>query len=88
MATIHFVDGETAEHDRVFVAENGWVSVTGESPAMYPPHRVARIEGVDDVYYDTAVLSAEVGAKRVDDAGRPVQEPAIVRRMVSELEID
>ncbi|MFB6121653.1 MAG: hypothetical protein ABEJ68_11110 [Halobacteriaceae archaeon] len=90
MATIHFTDGESAEHDRVFVAENGWVAVTGpeSEPAMYPPHRVRKVEGDHDIFYDTAVVQTEVGSRHVDDAGRPVQEPDIVRRLVTEVEVD
>lgn len=90
MATVHFRDEtEPIETDRVFVAENGWVAVTeGErAPTMFPPHRIDRVEGTDDIYYDTAVLAAELGSRTLDDDGHVVQEPEIVRRMVTEIEI-
>jgi len=90
MATVHFRDdAEPVESERVFIAENGWVAVTGEerTPVMYPADRVDRVEGTDDLYYDTAVLSEEVGSRRVDDDGHVLQEPELVRRMVTEIEI-
>ncbi|MFB6159740.1 MAG: hypothetical protein ABEJ61_01015 [Haloferacaceae archaeon] len=89
MATLHFSDdAEPVRCERAFVAENGWVAVTGPErhPVGYPPHRVDRIEGTDDVYYDTAVLTEEVGSRHVDD-GHVRQEPELVRRMVTEVEI-
>lgn len=90
MATVHFRDGtEPVECDRAFVTENGWVAVTGEDadPVMYPGDRIARVEGEDDIYYDTAVLTEEVGTRHVDDEGHVQQEPEIVRRMMTEIEI-
>jgi len=90
MATVFFRDGaEPVESDRVFVGENGWVSVTGEdrAPAMYPPGRIDRVEGTDDLYYDTVVLTEEVGSRNVDEEGHVLQEPTLVRRMVTEVEI-
>lgn len=43
----------------MFIAEKGWVAVTGQEqdPVMYPADRVAQVEGTDDLYYDTAVLT-------------------------------
>jgi len=90
MATVYFRDdAEPVESERVFVAENGWVAVTDEDrePVMYPEDRVARIEGTDDIYYDTAVLTEEVGSRTVDDEGHVLQEPTVVRRMVTEIEV-
>lgn len=90
MATIHFRDDtEPEECDRAFVAENGWVAVTGDDhdPVMYPPDRVARVEGEDDIYYDTAVVTEEVGSRNVDSSGHVLQEPTLERRMMTELEI-
>jgi hypothetical protein len=90
MATVYFRDDtEPVESERVFIAENGWVAVTGEEqdPVMYPADRVARVEGTDDLYYDTAVLTEEIGSRNVDDDGHVLQEPELVRRMVTEVEI-
>lgn len=90
MATVYFRDDtEPVESERVFIAENGWVAVTDEEqePVMYPADRVARVEGTDDLYYDTAVLTEEVGSRNVDDEGHVLQEPDLVRRMVTEVEI-
>ena len=79
------------ERERVFVTENGWVTVTGdaEAPAMgnVSADRIDRIEESDGLYYDTAVLSEEVGARHVDGQGHLLQEPDLVRRMVTEVEI-
>jgi len=90
MATVYFRDGtEPVESERVFVAENGWVAVTGseDGPVMYPADKVDRIQGTDDIYYDTAVLTEEVGSRHVDEDGHVLQEPTLVRRMVTEVEI-
>jgi hypothetical protein len=90
MATVYFRDdAEPVESERVFIAENGWVAVTGEeqNPVMYPTDRIDRVEGTDDLYYDTAVLTEEVGSRNVDDEGHVLQEPELVRRMVTEVEI-
>lgn len=90
MATVYFGDdAEPVESERVFVAENGWVALGGEDqePAMYPPHRVSRVEGSHDIFYDTAVLTEEVGSRNVDDEGHVLQEPELVKRMVTEVEI-
>jgi len=54
---------------------------------MYPADRIDRVEGTDDLYYDTAVLTAEVGSRNVDDDGHALQEPKLVRRVVTEVEI-
>ncbi|WP_318570563.1 hypothetical protein [Salinigranum marinum] len=54
---------------------------------MYPADRVDRAEGTDDIYYDTAVLTEEIGSRNVDDEGHVLQEPELVRRMVTEVEI-
>jgi hypothetical protein len=54
---------------------------------MYPPDRTDRVEGTDDLYYDTAVLAEEAGSRNVDDDGHVLQEPELVRRMVTEVEI-
>ncbi len=91
MATIHFRDDqEPEEYTRIFVAENGWVVVSGDEaqPVMYPPDRIAKLEGEGDVFYDTVVLTDEFGTKRRDDQGRVVQVPQLVSRMMYELEID
>lgn len=90
MATVYFRDdAEPVESERVFIAENGWVAVTGEeqNPVMYPTDRIDRVEGTDDLYYDTAVLTEEVGSRNVDDEGHVLQEPELVRRIVTEVEI-
>jgi hypothetical protein len=90
VATVYFRDdAEPVESERVFIAENGWVAVTGEeqNPVMYPADRIDRVEGTDDLYYDTAVLTEEVGSRNVDDEGNVLQEPELVRRMVTEVEI-
>lgn len=90
MATIYFRDDtEPVERERVFIAENGWVALSDdeEPPVMYPADRVDRIEGSDDLYYDTAVLTEEVGSRQVDDDGHVRQEPDLVKRMVTEVEI-
>ena len=90
MTTVHFRDDtEPVESERAFVAENGWVAVTSEErdPVMYPPDRIDRIEGTDDIYYDTAVLTEEVGSRNVDEDGHVLQEPDLVKRMVTEVEI-
>lgn len=90
MATVYFRDdAEPVESERVFIAENGWVAVTGEeqNPVMYPTDRIDRVEGTDDLYYDTAVLTEEIGSRNVDDEGHVLQEPELVRRMVTEVEI-
>jgi len=90
MATVYFRDGtEPVESERVFVAENGWVAVTGseDGPVMYPADKVDRIKGTDDIYYDTAVLTEEVGSRHLDEDGHVLQEPTLVRRMVTEVEI-
>lgn len=91
MATIHFRDEqEYEEYERIFVAENGWVAVSGDEtqPVMYPPDRIAKLEGDEDIFYDTVVLTDEFGTKRRDDQGRVGQVPELVSRMVYELEID
>jgi hypothetical protein len=91
MATIHFRDEqEPEEYERIFVAENGWVAVSGDEtqPVMYPPDRIAKLEGNEDIFYDTVVLTDEFGTKRRDDQGRIVQVPELVSRMMYELEID
>ena len=90
MTTVYFRDDtEPVESERAFVAENGWVAVTGEDrdPVMYPPDRIDRIEGTDDIYYDTVVLTEEVGSRNVDEDGHVLQEPELVKRMVTEVEI-
>ncbi|WP_435345847.1 hypothetical protein [Haloarchaeobius sp. HRN-SO-5] len=90
MVTVHFRDdAEPIETERAFIAENGWVALTGEeqSPVMFPSDRIDRVEGSDDTFYDTAVLTEEVGSRHVDETGRVLQEPELVRRMVTELEI-
>ena len=90
MATVHFRDEtDPVESERVFVAENGWVAVTGpdRNPVMYPADRVDRVEGTDDLYYDTAVLTEEIGSRHLDEDGHVIQEPELVRRMVTEVEI-
>ncbi|MFB6104945.1 MAG: hypothetical protein ABEJ57_07705 [Halobacteriaceae archaeon] len=90
MATVYFRDEtDPVECDRVFVTETGWVAVTDDEtgPVMYPRDRIARVEGDEDLYYDTAVLSEEVGSRHVDEEGHVLQEPELVRRMVTELEI-
>lgn len=90
MATVHFRDdADPVESERVFVAENGWVALTGtdRTPTMYPADRIDRIEGEDDLYYDTAVLTEEVGSRTVDDDGHVLQEPTLVKRMITEVEI-
>lgn len=90
MATVHFRDGtEPVERERVFVAENGWIAVTGEEhpPVMYPADRVDRIEGTDDIYYDTVVLTEEVGSRNVDEDGHVLQEPTLEKQMMTEMEI-
>lgn len=90
MATVYFRDDtEPVESERVFIAENGWVAVTSEvrDPVMYPPDRVDRVEGTEDIYYDTVVLSQEVGSRNVDNDGHVLQEPELVRRMMTEVEI-
>lgn len=90
MATVHFRDDTTSvESERVFVTENGWVALTGseDGPVMYPADRIDRIEGSDDIYYDTAVLTEEVGSRNVDDEGHVLQEPTLVHQMVTEVEI-
>jgi len=91
MATIHFRDGEEPqEYERVFVTESGWVAVTeaGSEPVLYPADRVAKIEGTEDIFYDTVALTTELGSKRVDDEGHVLQEPELLRKLVVELEID
>ncbi|MFC4246043.1 hypothetical protein ACFOZ7_03390 [Natribaculum luteum] len=91
MATIHFRDDtEPEEYERIFVAENGWVAVSGDEtpPVMYPPDRIEKLEGSEDIFYDTVVLTDEFGTKRRDEQGRVVQVPELVSRMVYELEID
>ncbi|WP_306060908.1 hypothetical protein [Natronococcus wangiae] len=91
MATIHFRDEqESEEYERIFVAENGWVAVSGDEaqPIMYPPDRIEKLEGSEDIFYDTVVLTDEFGTKRRDDQGRIVQVPKLVSRMMYELEID
>jgi|GEM_PF-3065102 len=90
MATVHFRDDtDPVECERVFVTENGWVAVTDaeDGPVMFPADRIGRVEGDEDLYYDTAVLSEEVGSRHVDEDGHVLQEPELVRRMVTELEI-
>ncbi len=90
MATVYFRDdAEPIESERVFVAENEWVAVTGEEqdPIMYPADRVARVDGTGDRYYDAAVLTEEIGSRNVDDDGHVLQEPGLVRRMVTGVEI-
>ncbi|MFB6102505.1 MAG: hypothetical protein ABEJ73_08050 [Haloplanus sp.] len=90
MATVYFRDDtEPVESERVFIAENGWIATTDEegNPVMYPADRVARVEGTEDLYYDTAVLTEEIGSRNVDDEGHVLQEPELIRRMVTEVEI-
>jgi hypothetical protein len=90
MATVYFRDDtEPVEGERVFIAENGWVALTGgeRDPVMYPADRVDRVEGTEDIYYDTAVLTEEVGSRHVDDDGHVLQEPELVRRMMTEVEV-
>lgn len=56
MATVYFRDDtEPVGSERVFIAENGWVAVTGEEqdPVMFPADRVDRIEGDDNEYSHT-----------------------------------
>lgn len=91
MATIHFRDDqESEEYDRIFVAENGWVAVTGEDdvPVMYPADRIAKLEGDSDIYYDTVALTDQFGTSRLDEHGRVVQVPEMVSRLVLEMEVD
>lgn len=91
MATIHFRgDQESEEYERVFVTESGWVAVTeaGTEPILYPSDRVAKIEGTEDIFYDTVALTTEVGSKHVDEEGHVLQEPELLRRQVVELEIN
>jgi hypothetical protein len=90
MAIVYFRDDtDPVESERVFIPENGWVAVTGEQqdPVMYPADRVDRVEGIDDLYDDTAVLTEELGSRKVDEEGHVLQEPQLVRRMVTEVEI-
>ncbi|MFA9518657.1 hypothetical protein ACERIT_15855 [Halopenitus sp. H-Gu1] len=90
MATVYFRDDtDPVESERVFIAENGWVAVTGEErdPIMFPADRVDRVEGTDGLYYDTAVLTEEVGSRNVDDDGHVLQEPELIQRMMTEVEI-
>ncbi|WP_436930792.1 hypothetical protein [Halosimplex halobium] len=57
------------------------------NPVIYPSDWINRVEGTDDLYYDTAVLTEEVGSRNVDDDGHVLQEPELVRRMVTEVKI-
>ena len=91
MATIHFRDDrEPEEYDRIFVAENGWVAVSGgeAQPVMYPSDTIKKLEGTNDIFYDTITVTDEIGTKRRDEQGRTVQVPQLVSRMMYELEID
>lgn len=91
MATIHFRDDrEPEEYDRIFVAENGWVAVSGGDtrPVMYPSDTVEKLEGTEDIFYDTVVLTDEFGTKRRDEQGRIVQVPELRSRVMYELEVD
>jgi hypothetical protein len=90
MATIHFRDdADSVTAERVFVTENGWVALSEEDepPVLYPADRVEKIKGREDIFYDSTVLTEEVGAKRVDEDGHVLQEPDLERRMIVEVEI-
>ncbi|WP_157969291.1 hypothetical protein [Haloplanus rubicundus] len=39
-----------------------------------------------DLYDDTVVLTEDIGSRNVDDEGHVLQEPELVRRMVTEVE--